>query len=156
MSMIDIDKHFLYPANIWVAQQPTIISTLLGTCVAVCLWDSRAKIGGMNHYLLPLWNGDGLASPKYGNIAIHKLVDEMQAQGASPKRMVAKIFGGKTSQKGGSVAYSIGLRNIQIAKEMLEELQIPLLAESVGGEYGRTIKFDTESGKVYMKLIQGS
>lgn len=152
----ELHKVFLYPANVHVAVQPTCITTLLGTCVAVCLWDPITKIGGMNHYLLSLWNGDGLASPKYGNIAIEKLVMMMESRGASKKRIVAKIFGGKASLNGNTIAYNIGMRNIQVAKDLLKEMNIPIEAESVGGEHGRNIKFDTTTGKIMMRYITGA
>lgn len=151
-----LEKVFLYPANIHVAIQPVCIATLLGTCVAVCLWDPRTKIGGMNHYLLPLWNGEGLASPKYGNIAIEKLVEQLEYRGSEKRNMVAKIFGGRANSDSGSVAYNIGLRNAQIAKQLLAELQIPILAENVGGDHGMNIRFDTSNGVVMLKYIKAS
>ncbi len=158
--MLDTDKElqkvFLYPANIHVAVQPTNISTLLGTCIAVCLWDPITKLGGMNHYLLALWNGEGLASPKYGNIAIEKLVNLMEAHGASRKRMIAKVFGGKTGSNSQNIAYGIGMRNIQVAFDLLQEMNIPIEAQNVGGEHGRNIKFDTSTGKILMRYIQAA
>ncbi|HYF69523.1 MAG TPA: chemotaxis protein CheD [Ohtaekwangia sp.] len=155
MEVAELEKVFLYPAAIMVASRPVRIATLLGTCVAVCLWDSKTKVGGMNHYLLPLWNGEGLASPKYGNIAIEKLISEMVFQGAVKKNLVAKIFGGRMQSEAGAAPYHIGLRNSQIAKQMLADLTIPIVAENVGGELGMTIQFDTSTGIVKLKYIRG-
>lgn len=155
MEVAELQKVFLYPAAILVATRPVRIATLLGTCVAVCLWDSKTKIGGMNHYLLPLWNGEGLASPKYGNIAIEKLLNELVFHGADKKNIVAKIFGGRMQSDGGAVPFHIGLRNSQIAKQMLADLSIPIVAENVGGELGMTIQFDTSTGIVKLKYIRG-
>jgi chemotaxis protein CheD len=59
------NSHFLYPAALFASSQPYVINTILGSCVAVCLWDPVYKVGGMAHYMLPLWNGEGLASPKW-------------------------------------------------------------------------------------------
>lgn len=151
----ELHKIFLYPANIAIAYKPTCISTLLGTCIAVCLWDTKSKIGGMNHYLLPLWNGEGLASPKYGNIAIQKLIEKMESMGAERKNLIAKVFGGKAFTDGNSIAYNIGVRNIYIAQEMLRDYNIAIKASDVGGEFGRTIRFDTSNGTVMMKYIKG-
>jgi len=151
-----LQKVFLYPANLHVSARPVVLATLLGTCVAVCLWDTRSKVGGMNHYLLPLWNGDGLASPKYGNIAIEKLIEKMEYAGAERRTMIAKIFGGRAQSEAGSVAYNIGVRNAQIAKQMLAEYGIPVVAENVGGEFGMNIRFDTATGVVLLKYIKGS
>lgn len=150
-----LEKVFLYPANIQVAKTPMMISTLLGTCVAVCLWDSKTKIGGMNHYLLPLWNGEGLASPKYGNIAIPKLVDNLVELGANRKNLIAKVFGGRMQKQGASMASTIGQRNVDIARQALAELRIPIVAENVAGPNGVNIYFDTDSGKVMLRYIKG-
>lgn len=156
--MVDqpLEKVFLYPANIHVSAQPACLATLLGTCVAVCLWDARQKVGGMNHYLLPLWNGDGLASPKYGNIAIEKLIDKMIAYGANHRTMVAKIFGGRTQSEMGTIAFSIGKRNAEIARQALGDAGIPIISEHVGTDYGMNIRFDTSTGIVMVKPIKGT
>jgi len=66
------NTHFLYPAALFASRTPHMVTTILGSCVAICLYDPILKFGGINHYMLPLWNGQGLASPKYGNIAIEK------------------------------------------------------------------------------------
>lgn len=150
-----LEKVFLYPANIHVSLRPVCIATLLGTCVAVCLWDTRTRIGGMNHYLLPLWNGEGLASPKYGNIAIEKLVAKMEAHGANRRYMVGKIFGGR-AQHDTRISFNIGERNAQVARQMMTEYGIPIVAENVVGEHGMNIRFDTTTGVVKLKYIKGS
>ncbi|RAW00536.1 chemotaxis protein CheD [Pseudochryseolinea flava] len=150
-----LEKVFLYPANIHVSLRPVCIATLLGTCVAVCLWDTRTKIGGMNHYLLPLWNGEGLASPKYGNIAIEKLISKMESYGANRRHMVGKIFGGR-AQHDTRISFNIGERNAQIAKQMMSEYGIPVVAENVVGEHGMNIRFDTSTGVVKLKYIKGN
>src|SRR5258708_2971389 len=89
-----INKHYLLPSPIFSAREPYIVDTILGSCVAVCLYDVKLKFGGMNHYMLPLWNGEGLASPKYGNIANDKLFERMLRLGSSKQNLVAKVFGG--------------------------------------------------------------
>jgi chemotaxis protein CheD len=92
--MIQGSSTFIHVGQIHVDSAPHAISTVLGSCVAVCLYDSTLGIGGMNHYLLPFWNGNGLQSPKFGNIAIPKLIESMMIKGSNPKTMQAKIFGG--------------------------------------------------------------
>ena len=71
----EINKHYLYPSALFAEKERYMVDTILGSCVAVCLFDSVKKIGGINHYMLPLWNGNGLASPKFGNIATEKLIE---------------------------------------------------------------------------------
>ena len=146
----EIGNHYLFPSTIFISKQHYIIDTVLGSCVAVCLYDQKIKIGGLNHFMLPLWNGDVLASPKYGNIAIEKLIEKMILNGASKQNMIAKIFGG-ANQINSTI--NIGERNIQISKEHLATAGIKIVAESVGGAVGRKIKFNTRTGEVSMKFL---
>lgn len=127
-----------------------LVTTVLGSCVAVCIWNERARVGGINHYLLPLWNGEGLATPKYGNIAIGRLVDKVQTMsGAGP--LIAKVFGGASMWSQVSGALAVGERNIELAFRILEELKIKVVSQDVGGEMGRKVIFDTESGSVLLR-----
>ncbi|MCI4626654.1 MAG: chemotaxis protein CheD [Candidatus Magnetoovum sp. WYHC-5] len=149
-------EHFLYPGNIFAEGEDSVITTILGSCVSVCLWDPVLKVGGMNHYLLPLWNGDGLPSPKYGNIAIPKLIDKLLYYGCNVKSLRAKTFGGaavieRTTTSG---LLNVGERNIFICRDMLEEAGIPIVASDLGGTNGRKIIFQTDTGGVLMKKIK--
>ena len=92
--MDEYPVHFLYPAAMWIEKQPYRVHTILGSCFAVCLYDPVLQIGGINHYMLPYWNGQGLASPKYGNIAIEKLIEKMLFLGSKKENLKAKVFGG--------------------------------------------------------------
>ena len=150
-AIIDLPGRYLFPAEIFASSEPTMVSTVLGSCVAVCLWDARFAIGGMNHYLLPLWNGDGLATPKYGNIAIRQLVEKVLAKGGERKSLQAKIFGGAAMWSNTDGLFAIGLRNIELAEQQLKELQIPLVASDVGGTLSRKIFFNTGDGSVLLR-----
>ena len=148
-----INTHFLYPAALFADKKPFLVHTLLGSCVAVCLWDKVLKIGGINHFMLPLWNGEGLASPRYGNIAIEKLLNEMINLGCRRYNLIAKVFGGGAIIETKTEFVNIGTRNIKIAINILKEKKIPITAKSVGGELGRKIQFNTQTGEVKMKYI---
>ena len=152
--MEELPKHFLYSSALYVSREPYIIYTVLGSCVAVCIYDPKLKIGGMNHYMLPFWNGEGLASPKYGNIAIPKLIEKMQSYGSTIKNMQAKLFGGGEVIEIKNNLFNIGKRNIEVAYQFLDDYKIPIVSSSVGGKYGRKILFDTQSGMLKQKLIQ--
>ncbi|MBV5321780.1 MAG: chemotaxis protein CheD [Sulfuricurvum sp.] len=149
--MIHGASTFIHVGQIHVDEAPCAISTVLGSCVAVCLYDSKLGIGGMNHYLLPFWNGNGLQSPKFGNISIPKLIESMIAKGSTPRSIEAKIFGGASMNIGASEAMMIGKKNILVAREILNEYKIMIVAEDVGGQNGRKIQFDLERGKVLLK-----
>ena len=150
----DYSTHFLFPGTLFAHRSPHKVSTILGTCVAVCLWDPLLRFGGINHYLLPYWNGEGLASPKYGNIAIEKLLDHMVRLGSNPAHLKAKLFGGKNEGELDRSVWKVGKRNILLAEEMLKEMQIPIVNSSMGGPLGRKIIFNTLNGDVMMKYIQ--
>lgn len=147
-----VKEHFLIEGTIFVSTKECNVTTILGSCVAVCLWDPFLKIGGMNHYLLALWNGDGLATPRYGNIAIPKLIKKIMTFGSSKKNLRAKVFGGSNvlsiSNNGIKGA---GWRNIMLAEEMLKEEGIPIVASDLGGNYGRKIRYNTKEGVVMVK-----
>jgi chemotaxis protein CheD len=152
--MTEPSSHFLYPSTLFVSREAHVVSTILGSCVAVCLYDTVLKYGGINHYMLPFWNGQGLATPKYGNIAIHKLHEKMQSYGSMTRNLVAKVFGGGNIIESGIAQFMIGDRNIIIATDVLAELQINIISQSVGGSLGRKILFNTGTGEVRQKMIE--
>jgi chemotaxis protein CheD len=147
------EQKFIYSSGLLVSTKPIILTTVLGSCVAVCLHDNILKAGGMNHYMLPLWNGSGLASPKYGNIAIEKLINEMENLGSKRQNIVAKIFGGARMLKEQSNFFDIGRRNIELAQQILEQERIVIAAKSTGGVKGRKIYFNTQNGEVLQKYV---
>lgn len=148
------DSYFLYPSALFATQKPYYISTILGSCVAVCLWDPKLKYGGMCHYMLPLWNGEGLASPKYGNIAIEKLIEKITLFGSKKENLIAKIFGGGDIFQRRLNQFNIGDKNIWMARNMLSDQKISIISSSVGGELGRKIIFNTHNGEVKHRFIK--
>jgi len=151
--MTEPSTHFLYPSTIFASREPHIVNTILGSCIGICFYDTVLKYGGINHYMLPFWNGQGLASPKFGNIAIHKLFEKMQSLGSSKRNLVAKIFGGGNIIEASTAQFMIGERNIALAKDMLKDLKIQIVSQSVGGNMGRKIQFNTATGEVKQKMI---
>ncbi len=152
--MTEPGSHFLYPSTLFASREPYIVSTILGSCVAVCIYDTVLCFGGINHYMLPFWNGQGLASPKFGNIAIHKLLEKMQSLGSQQRNMIAKVFGGGNIIEASTAQFMIGDRNISVAKETLKELQIQIISQSLGGNLGRKIQYNTATGEVKQKMIE--
>ena len=140
----------------FASAQPAEVTTILGSCVAVCLWDRYLGVGGINHYMLPTWNGMELASPKYGNIAIERLVDKMLQLGCKKNNLVAKVFGGGEVITVASSTMHIGERNIMVAEDMLQERNIPIIGRSTGGKNGRKIIFNTHTGEVLQCYIKNS
>lgn len=140
--------HFLYPGMLHVARHECRITTVLGSCVAVCLWDKVFGGGGMNHFMLPFWNGEGLATPKYGTIAMEHLLKEVISLGCQQKHLVAKVFGGANINRINSGAFLIGDRNVSLALQTLDDWKIPVIAADVGDSLGRKVIMNTLTGVV--------
>jgi chemotaxis protein CheD len=152
MSVDDVHKrHYLYPGTLFVDRQPHLITTVLGSCVAVCLWNQSAGLGGINHYLLPLWNGEGLPTPKYGNVAIAKLLDKVKAYSSPGDKIIAKVFGGASMWEKTEGLLAVGQRNIELAIETLESLGIQIAGSDLGGHQGRKLIFNSGDGTVLMR-----
>lgn len=134
-----------------------IITTGLGSCVGICLWDPILKIGGMVHIMLPdsTLVKTVLNKAKYADSGINLLIENMCKCGTEPHRLVAKIAGGAQMFEfpGQSNLLRIGERNVIVVKSILEAKKIKILAEDTGGNYGRTIEFYTDSGKLFVKTI---
>ncbi len=137
----------------WLVHRERPLATLLCSCVAVCLYDPQLRIGGMNHFLLPARNAqhydDDLVLA--GDYAMEVLRNALYAQGASPKRLVAKAFGGGNVVD--SLRVAIGTRNATLAKSWLETEGIPLLAHDFGGPWARKVIFDPRSGVAFCRRI---
>lgn len=144
-------KKFIHVGEIFVGTKPTEITTVLGSCIAVCIYDKIEQVGGMNHYLVPLWNDNGLQSPKYGNISIPKLIENMLNIGCEKYNLEAKIFGGGNVINVSQEDMMIGRKNILIAKEILRDYNIKLTAQDVGGNRGRKILMRSDTGKILLK-----
>jgi chemotaxis protein CheD len=138
-------RHFLYPGQMFVSRDPAVITTILGSCAALCLWDSHKKIGGMNHYLLPEGSDGGPNRLRYGNIANPALLNELLAMGCEVKNLHAKVFGG-SSAFAANPLQSVGTRNVQLAEEFVRKAKIPLVSKDVSGKHGRRLVFHTEDG----------
>ncbi len=144
-------RKFIHVGEIFVGAKPTEIVTVLGSCVAVCLYDRTEQVGAMNHYLLPLWNGNGLQSPKFGNISIPKMIENMVNIGCNTHNIEAKLFGGANINQTNIENMMIGKKNIIIAKEILKEHRIKIIAEDTGGTKGRRILMRSDSGKILLR-----
>lgn len=127
-------------------REDVVLSTLLGSCVAMCLYDPFARVGGMNHFLLPGTDGedDGSTPLRYGAYAMELLVNGLLAQGAKRGRLEAKLFGGARMLAG---LTDLGERNAEFAKQYVRRENIALMGGSLRGERGRRIEFWPCSGR---------
>lgn len=134
--------------DIVVSQEPAILETILGSCVAVCLWDARRHIGGLNHFLVPEGRGTPDRPNLYGVTSVRRLIEQMLELGSDRRSLQARIFGGGTVLKALEDMFSIGVANVRIAREILEGHGIPVVNDFVGAECGIRISFQTDSGAV--------
>jgi len=146
-------RRYLQPGQLWVAEMPMVLTTILGSCVAVCLWDSRARIGGMNHFMLPQLAGSAVKSPRFGNIAMQELLEKMVAAGARLPFLHARVFGGSCMFAQMQSSYHLGQKNIQLALDFLSLRGVDIVQTDVGGERGRKLRFHTDEGEAWLNLI---
>lgn len=137
------------PGEYFVDSEQLLIMTTLGSCVAACLWDSRAGVGGLNHFMLP--EGQG-ASGRYGSYAMERLINEMLKRGASRGSLQAKVFGGARVIAGmGSL--SVGERNTAFVLDYLKTERIPLVGKDVLDNCPRKVCFMPATGKAMIKRL---
>jgi len=135
-------------------QDKTVLQTFVGSCVAICLYDSAAKIAGMAHVMLPKSNGDNpKPEGKFVDLAIKALLEKLTTGGAKQNRLMAKMAGGASvfQNEGRKNVFNIGARNVEAIKTILGEKKIPIMAEDVGAKSGRWVTFDLDSGNMTIK-----
>jgi chemotaxis protein CheD len=137
-----------------LAKSPVKIKTFgLGSCVGITLYDRQEKIGGLIHAMLPsISNARIKDNPlKYTDFGIEYLAAEIVKKGSSRKKLEAKLVGGAHMFENRNM--DIGERNIEWARNTLERLEIPIIAEDTGKNYGRSVTFDTSTGDLLVRTI---
>ena len=133
-----------------------ILSSGLGSCVVLTLYDTERKLGGLAHIMLPDSNNLNGYHPAYkcADTAIATLIKELRSMRATPQNMVAKLVGGaKMFLSSDDFSLGIGEQNITSVKLILKRKRIPVIGENTGGNYGRSVEFYLDSGKVIVKAI---
>jgi len=144
----------LHIGGVHVSNKPVILDTVLGSCIAACLYDPVVGIGGMNHFMLPEgMDPNNPTSTRYGVNAMELLISELMKSGGQRRRFQAKVFGGGHVLKIRESLDGVPQRNIDFVRKFLETEQIPVSKEDVGGYHPRRVLFHTHSGKAYVKLL---
>ena len=146
-------RRYLFPGQIAVTRTPTSITTILGSCVAVTLWDAQLGIGGMNHFMLPLHAGSSVRSARFGNVAMEELVRQMSDAGSTLRFLRARVFGGSCMFPGMQSAAHLGTQNVELALEFLGHRGVEIVQVDVGGDRGRKLIFHTDEGAVWLTTI---
>jgi chemotaxis protein CheD len=144
-----------------VARAPAVLIAYgLGSCLGVILDDRQRCLGGMAHTLLPTPRPGvkEVRLAKFVDAAIRLMADELVSQGATPGCLTARLVGGANMFEPlyAPAEDSVGARNVRAARATLEALEIPLLAEDIGGSHGRTVEFDLTSGQVLVRSVHGA
>jgi len=149
------DAHFkndavkILPGEYFVYHEDMLIMTTLGSCIAACIYDRNAKVGGMNHFMLPDGAGD---SGRYGSYAMELLINEMMKRGANRMTMEAKVFGGGQVVSG-MTTMNVGERNTTFVMDYLKTERIPVVSKDVLDVYPRKVCFLPFSGKAMVKRL---
>jgi chemotaxis protein CheD len=154
MKAVGIPEHFLFPSTLFVEKEPYNIVTILGSCISVCLFDTALKYGGMNHFMMPWWDGKGMPSPKFGDVATEQLIEKMISMGSRREHLQAKIFGGAHQHSIGRKGFTIGDQNIATAENVLAEYRIKIVARHTGGDQGCRIVFHSHTHRIFMSLLE--
>jgi chemotaxis protein CheD len=147
----DADPVYVRPGEVVWSLRPCEFRTVLGSCVAVCLWDAGMRAGGVNHFLLPRGKA-GENDARYGDVAIRRLLEGLCDAGC--RDLVAKVFGGAAVMRG-QAAMSVGEANLAVAEEMLGAASIPIVARRVGGRNGISLRFTIADGVVKVSSMRG-
>lgn len=153
-SPASFQEYFLRPGYIYISRMPTLISTVLGSCVAVALWDRKREYGGMNHFLYPLTRKPGEATAQYGNVAIKALVRLFIEDGSDKKDLEAQIFGGAHPADSSEEIIEICLHNVEISRQVLMRNEVPIVSEDVGGTKGRKVIYNSLTNDVAVFRVE--
>lgn len=148
----NLTEYFLNPGQLIFSKKPIIVSTVLGSCVSVCIHDSLNKWGGMCHYLLPEAPTDDKKSTRYGTTAIYTLLHKFITEnGSKREQLLASIIGGAFIVYDEREFFFIGDKNIDLAFDILKKEKIRIYLTNTGGEYGRKVYFSTAYNHVFVK-----
>ncbi|HEX8618106.1 MAG TPA: chemotaxis protein CheD [Thermoanaerobaculia bacterium] len=144
---------YLQPGQLYVSAAPARVTTILGSCIAVGLWDDEREIGGINHFMLPHQPASFDPSDRFANFAMPRLIEKLVDAGARETRLRAKVFGGACVLGLSSTPDHLGMKNRHAAIEFLAARRIPVVAEETGGDVGRKLIFHTHDGVALLKRL---
>lgn len=145
---------FLAPGELVVCRAAVHIRTILGSCIAVCLWDRRRRVGGVNHYLLPRPADGETCDNRFGSVAIPRLIVGVCGAGGAPADLEAAVIGGGRPMAGITIG-AAGDANTTVALEMLGARGIPVVRQETGGDHGRKLLFNPHTGELTVRRVRG-
>ena len=158
-SQMEFQEVYLLPGDIFIAERPTLVTTVLGSCVSITLFNRRTGVGAITHGVMAKCNEAEdcehirMDCFRYVDCAIKHIVRKLEGFGIKKGEMVAKMFGG-ADLLGASQSRSVGLANVMSALETVEKERLKLVAQDVGDCFGRKIKFYTHNGDVFVNRFK--
>jgi chemotaxis protein CheD len=146
-------RHYLAPGGLFASDEPTLVTTILGSCVSVCLFDPAQRFGGANHFLLPHWVEGPHESTRYGVVAVATLIERLVALGTHVSHLRAKVFGGARVLGSASHGNDVGAKNAKLALKLLAEAEVPVVAHDLGGDRSRKLVFRTSDGASWVRRL---
>jgi chemotaxis protein CheD len=129
-----------------------LVAMALGSCVALVVYDARAKVGGLAHVMLPQSSGANVVQPgKYADTALEAMIVQLKEMGARKALLVAKLVGGAQMFNPNHEGPAIGERNVHTLTSLLRQRHVPIVAQEVGGTVARTVEFETATGACFVR-----
>jgi chemotaxis protein CheD len=149
-----VPRVYVHAGQIHATSAPCEISTIVGSCAAVFLWDEKRGIAGCAHYLLPRWDGEGERTARYGNVALELLLAAMKNNAAAMNGLKAGVYGGGSVLNAlRTMSESLGKQNCDTALDVLRASCIPVVQQAVGGNKGRKVVFRTWNAATLLEEI---
>lgn len=154
---LDMQAAKILPGEYFITGRDLVLVTVLGSCVAACIRDPGARIGGMNHFMLPEAGKDSDsvtgAPARYGTYAMEVLINEVVKMGARRSALEAKVFGGGNVLRNLTIT-NVGTRNAEFVLKFLATERIPVLAQDLAHDYARKVYYYPNTGRVRLKMIR--
>lgn len=149
----------LLPGEYYVTRHAEMVTTVLGSCVSACVRDARLRIGGMNHFMLPLdgsqgtsaWGAAASAATRYGNVAMERLINDILKLGGRREDLELKLVGG--GRVLAEMTTDIGARNIAFVQEYVRDEGFKVLGEDLGDVFARKVVYFPESGRIRVRKL---
>jgi chemotaxis receptor (MCP) glutamine deamidase CheD len=152
MNIANLPHHSIIVGQVFASHTPAVVSTVLGSCVAACLFDAEQAIGGMNHFMLPDAKRE-TQSAAFGVHAMELLINKIMQLGGDRRRLQAKVFGGGNVLALQGAQLQVGQRNVEFVLTFLADEGIPVVSKRVGGSTGVKLCFQTDSGRALVKPL---
>lgn len=146
-------RHYLIPGKLFAAAQPFAITTIIGSGVCVCLWDSARRIGGASHIMLAKGPEDSENATRYANVATPMLLKRLLDLGAEINNLEAKLFGGSLPTITFGDQSHMGELNVSAVTDFLNGNGIRIVRSEVGGTRGRKLVFQTDDGRAWSEQL---